>query len=206
MKSRLFEAAFKESIPEYDGKKLLLLKEMTLPQIANDAVSTLTNKHLSIRYQNSYSYSVDKAEIKGNDLFVTFSVMSTFRDGESVYAGYTSSYNNHYSIIIEFIDAKRFLDQNPTNKATAVQQIISSCDVKLYSDDPSFYYQGFWEDLQKVDMSIYPFPGPSGNDYWTNIHFGSGNLANPHIRVTKHIAQLSREIENYINYIVQRLG
>lgn len=209
MFSKLFETAFKESIPLYEGKRLLLLNETTLPQLAIDAVSSLTNKHLDIRYQNAYSYSVQSAKFQGNDLYVTFSIMSTFRDGQSVYAGYTDSDNNHYSVVIEFIDAMNFyqnvnsLDTN--GKKQAIQEIIAACDVKLYSDDPSFYYQGFWEDLAKVDMSIYPFPGPTGTDKWQAIHFASGGLSNPHVRVTKHIAQLAKEINGYIDYIAQKL-
>lgn len=209
MFSKLFETAFKESIPLFEGKRLLLLKETTLPQLAIDAISSLTNKHLSIRYQNAYTYSVYSAKFIGKDLFVTFSIMSTFRDGQSLYAGYTESDNNHYSVVIEFLDAAKFfqninsLDKNA--KKQAVQQIISSCNVKLYSDDPSFYYQGFWEDLAKVNMSIYPFPGPSGTGKWQSIHFASGGLANPKVRVTKHIAQLAKEINYYIDYIVQKI-
>lgn len=209
MYSKLFETTLLESLPEFEGKKLLLLKEETLPQLALDAISSLTNKHLGIRYENAYSYSVYSVKFEGNDLYVTFSVMSTFRDGQSIYAGYTESDNNHYSVVIEFLDALKFyqnvnsLDVN--SKKQAVQQIISSCDVKLYSDDPSFYYQGFWEDLAKVNMSIYPFPGPAGTGKWADIHYGSGGLKNSKVRVTKHIAQLAKEINNYVDYIVQKL-
>lgn len=209
----LFEQAYLSSVPSLNGRHLIL-QETTLPELENGAIATITQNTLTNRYSNEYSYSVDDVQITGNDLLVTFMVLSTGKDGNAIYAGYTNSPAGQYSIQIQFLNAASAmgiasLDQiagQPLETITNyVQTMLNNADVKLYSDDPSFYYQGFWEDLAKVDMSIYDFPGPKGQDKWHNIYANSGGLKNDNIRVTKHIAQLVKERGNYAESIAQYL-
>lgn len=90
----------------------------------------------------------------------------------------------------------------------ALRDAIHNCDVKFYSDDPSFYWQGVFEDLDKKNMSIYKFPGPNngnGNGVWRDRHALSGGLQDPYIRLTKHLAQVVNEIDSYIKEIAQNL-
>lgn len=208
---RIFSKALFESLSRYKGCVHIPLKEMTLPQIGANAISNFTQTKINDRYQNEYTYSVGSVENDGVNLTVTFQVLSTFMNGEPVYAGYTDSKDGEYAVVIQFQNANQFCDfgtlsmESNDSKIQIVKKIIENCDVKVYSDDPSFYYQGFWEDLDQVNMSLYPFPGPKGDGKWQAFHFVSGGLKNPMVRVTKHIGQIALEYSKFINNIARAI-
>jgi hypothetical protein len=87
----------------------------------------------------------------------------------------------------------------------ALKKVIHSCDVKFYSDDPSFDWQGCWEGLAKHDLSIYKFTGEKGKGIWDEKHAASGGLQNQEIHLTKHLSQVVNEIDSYIKQIAQNL-
>lgn len=204
----------------------MLLKEFKLPDLRGQATSNLTAKHLDIRYDNDYFYTVTYAfvqtqgsivkrimrSLRGaqntpNTLTVLYTINSTFGDGQSVPNNVYPSEPNKYHVVIQFQNIqtvekvcgttwKQFLSVPDQKKQQMIQTTIKICDVKLYSDDPSFYWQGCWEDLDKIGVALYPFRGPAGKGVWNARHNASGGLINSNLHVTKHIAQISEQISS----------
>lgn len=214
---------------------MMLLKEIKLPDIRTQATSNLTAKHLDIRYDNNYHYTVAYAfvQLPGSiakrimrslrgaqnkpwTLTVLYDVDSTFDDGVSLPNNIIPAEAHKYHVIVQFQDImkaeqasglkwKQFLKYKPQEQQRLIQAAINTCDVKLYSDDPSFYYQGVHEILDAHGCALYPFTGPKGTGQWKARHQASGGL-HTDFHVTKHIAQISEQIGNDWQAIVQQIN
>lgn len=212
----------------------MLLKEIKLPELRTKATSNLTAKHLNARYDNDFYYTVTFAfvQLKGNlvsrfsrflrgaqntpnTLTVLYTVNATFGDGKSVPNNIYPSEPNKYHVVIQFQNIQvaeqasglkwtQFLSAPDQKKQQMIQTVINSCDVKLYSDDPSFYWQGVHEILDKHGVALYPFRGTPGDGQWEARHQGSGGLSG-NIYVTKHIAQISEQISSDWRDIVKSI-
>lgn len=185
-------------------KSIRSLKEdSTLPYLKKYAVSNLTDKHYNIRMKHNYDYKLYSIIlINEKDLRFTFHAIPTFRNRKSKPNTYNSKSNTYYTLQVQFLKVNEVvsIDNLLDNKLSKddVKNIIKKCDVQFYSDDISFYYQGFWEDLDKNHLSIYPFKGVKGKGIWRDIHSSSGGLANSEIRVTKHLEQLLIDFDNIL--------
>lgn len=183
-------------------------QETTFSSLAQTAVSGITKKHQLIRDEQKLNrpYFIRKVEVSpSKDIFqLQIIVMPTFKIGQPVENGKVPTKKDRYTIIIQFLgfsqlfDITKLIQLRPRTMARIgpLTQMMEMCDCKLYSDDPSFYYQGVWEDLDKVGMAVVPFIGPQGKDIWHNRHKLSGGLADPNVHVTKHIAQISLNYKN----------
>lgn len=213
----------------------MLLKEIKLPDIRTQATSNLTAKHLDIRYDNNYHYTVAYAfvQLPGSiakrimrslrgaqnkpwTLTVLYDVDSTFDDGVSLPNNVIPAEAHKYHVIVQFQDImkaeqasglkwKQFLKYKPQEQQRLIQATINTCDVKLYSDDPSYQFQGSWESLTKAGAALYPYRGPAGKGVWDARHQASGGL-HTDFHVTKHIAQISEQIGNDWQAIVQQIN
>lgn len=213
----------------------MLLKEIKLPDIRTQATSNLTAKHLDIRYDNNYHYTVAYAfvQLPGSiakrimrslrgaqnkpwTLTVLYDVDSTFDDGVSLPNNVIPAEAHKYHVIVQFQDImkaeqasglkwKQFLKYKPQEQQRLIQATINTCDVKLYSDDPSYQFQGSWESLTKAGAALYPYRGPAGKGVWKARHQASGGL-HTDFHVTKHIAQISEQIGNDWQAIVQQIN
>jgi hypothetical protein len=209
------------------------LDEESLARLRWDSISQITQKHLKIRYNNESRIYVQQAEYKAksNVLDIYWTVVSTFQDGEAIpVQNGPKSKAFHYTVIIRFLNktdgnnstvSKHHATKNPVNlaqlanwaalnpqqKTTLIQRILEVNDVQVYSDDPSFYWQGAFEDLSNLGMSIYKFTGTPGKGIWRNKHANKAGrrLKNPQKRITKHIAQISENYKTYIPQIVKAL-
>lgn len=212
-------ANFKQNISIFD----ILLNEATKNYLIANGISNLTQKHYDIRLKNNYTYNFSYAvSVNGTDLRLIFNVIPTFRDGQPVpnSTGEKEVYNQ-YKVEIQFVNASniggedldelQFLNINAIR--TFLKSIFDNCDIKLYSDDPSFYWQGFWEDLDSIGASIYPFKGVHGTGKWRGIHstwknkqYNDKLLKNNRLRMTKHITQIILNLDNYIQIIANYLS
>ena len=114
---------------------------------------------------------------------------------------------NDYGLLIRFLKVSAQLGQ-PTAwqpNPQAIATMIQTCPIQLYSDDPSFYYQGVYEDLAKVGGSAKPFVGTPGDGVWHAKHAASGGLANPDVRLTKHLQQGLDTLPSLVNQITSSL-
>ena len=196
-----------------------LLLEATLDTLTQTAVSNLTQKHLNKRETEGESrIDVAKSTWYQNKNFyeAIFYAKSSFGSTQYIAASNigNNTPNGYYTVVIRFYNCNSqspdFLPSDfETLQHSKLQEIlrnvVHNCDAKFYSDDMSFYFQGVWEDLYDSDMSIYKFTGKKGKGQWRDIHASSGGLTNPKVRLTKHIAQIIRDIDQYIPQLEQKL-
>lgn len=193
--SRLFEVKISDLLP--DG-----------------GVSGITQKWLDKRYSEGDS-RLDFAEAKYFNrqyLQLVFFAASTY--GGTSFIGapdndLPQAPNGYYTLVLRFLKPDMYLrnieTMNDKQLAQALKKVFEACDVKLFSDDPSFYWQGSYEDLSKHNACVYKFSGENGDGTWRNRHFASGGLDNSEIKLTKHLAQLLDTLDYYIPEIVKAL-
>lgn len=201
-------------------RKLVKFLEMKMPELINGGISNITKKWLDLRQKdgeteitlNNALYHKGGIFGKNQDfLELTFFAKSTYGGTSFVAAVDTpEAPNGYYVLVLRFYNVKPFLTKEVLNGGyaqieTALHQIFQSCDVRLYSDDPSWFYQGGWEAADKHDVSIFKFTGPNGTGKWDAIHTESGGLTNPPIHITKHLAQVLMTLSDYVPEIAQNL-
>lgn len=189
-----------------------LFLESTIDNLKGSAVSGLTQSHLDLRYQNDFNIDLGQASYnrKENFLELIFFANSTYGDeGYIAATDLPQGKNGQYTLCLRFYGVNRFLKDEKnmgySQLEKALLDCIHKCDVKFYSDDPSFYWQGVWEGLDKHGLSIYKFTGEKGSGEWNTKHAASGGLGNPEIHLTKHLAQIVNEIDSYTKKIAQNL-
>ena len=179
---------------------MYLLFESTIEKLKATCISNFTQDKLEDRLNNGdYHMSVSQAIYHKNDDFleVTFTVNAT-------------NGGKPYTCILRFYKVGKLVTDDFSKASFSVVAISlrkkkKKCDVRFYSNDPSFYWQGSWEGLDKNDLSIYKFNGPKGDGVWDSRHANSGGLMNSEIHLTKHLAQIVRTIDGYISQIAQKL-
>lgn len=195
---------------------LVKFLEVNIDYLSQTAVSDLTKKWYDLRMSegeidirlNSANYNT-----RNNYLELIFFAKSTYGNTSFIAAtDLPEAPNGWYTLAMRFYGVKPILGKAKELQALGYQEIenrlkkaIHGCDVKFYSDDPSFFYQGMWEDLDHEKMAIYKFTGPKGKGIWRGIHQAAGGLSNPNIRITKHFAQIISEVDTYIPQISQNL-
>ena len=179
---------------------LSLLTETTINELLQTGVSNKTWDFLDsrLRYGDS-GVSVESSFYNvGEGYFEAwFKVNST--DGD-----------DKYDVVFRWYDVDKYFTEDPKKVRYSVvekmlRNVIYKCNVRLYSSDPSFSLQGCWEGLDANDLSIYKFKGPKGDDVWNARHMASGGLTNKNIHLTKHLAQIASNIEQYIPKLAQKL-
>lgn len=192
--------------------KMIKFFEASLDFFTKGATSNLTQKWLDDRYVNESEINFNSATFnKINDyLELVFFAKSSY-GGTSFVAAQSvpQAPNGSYCLVLRLYkvrnqlkDAKNMDFQTLEN---TLKDIIHNNDIKFYSDDPSFFYQGCWEDLAKAKASIFKFTGPNGTGHWHDRHAASGGLRDYNIHLTKHLTQVIREIDQYIPEIAQNL-
>ena len=184
-----------------------LTERFSLSDLGKNAVSNLTKVHLGFRLTDpEYDSGVSVIEAQwspSQDTFTTFfEVQPTKGTPATVLTPSAKEYDGtFYNVIFQFLKINQYLGTpEEFQKYTAEEQVMAmedmlwKCECKLHSNDPSFYYQGMWEDLAKLDGTVFQFPGPKGDGVWRAHHAQSGGLAIPDIRITKHMAQI---IDNF---------
>lgn len=179
--------------------KLVLLSETRIDELAKNSVSNLTWDYLDDRYRNGNSKITVMSSVyhTGSDFYeVSFKATATHKSRKK------------YTLILRFYKVGEYITDDPSKcryskLESILRNVVHKCDVKMYSNDPSFLYQGTFEGLAKNDLSIFKFPGPKGDHVWDNRHSGSGGLINREIHLTKHLAQVASNIDTYIPKMAQ---
>jgi hypothetical protein len=195
----------------------LFQEALSLKSLGQGAVSNLTATNLDRRLTdpeaNSHVALIEaKWKIEDNEVVVFFYVSPTY-GGHTVLTPSARPYEgSFYNVVFQFSGVETFLGtieeftgKQERDREKSVEQMIWNCPVKVYSNDPSFYYQAAWEDLAKVDGVVFPFPGPTGTGYWHDKHVASGGLANPNIHITKHMANIIQEMPKLIPVITKAM-
>jgi len=90
---------------------------------------------------------------------------------------------------LELLESEEKIDQNVLN------DLIQASDVQLWSNDPSFHWQGFNYQLSQLDASI--FPTNIAPKFWSTKH-GENFL-------TKHLAQIMLQYKFFANQMAASL-
>jgi len=102
---------------------------------------------------------------------------------------------------IEILNMKDKSDKAIRSRKTILKKLIKNNDnVKVHSNDMSFYWQGAWEMADEYDFAIYDFSGTPGKDIWAKRH-KRGRA--PY--VTKHIVEIAQKFDSYIDNIARTL-
>lgn len=188
-----------------------LFLEATIDSLSLNAVSGLTQKHLDKRYQNDFNIDLAQAAYytKQDFLEMIFFANSTYgATGFIAATNLPQGKNGQYTLCIRWYNVKQYLKDEKnmgySQLEQALKQVVHNCDAKFYSDDPSWFYQGGWEACDKEGLSIYKFPGPAGKGIWAERHKASGGLSGD-AYLSKHLAQVVYEIDNYIRPAAQNL-
>ena len=189
------------------------LRETSFVDLGKYAVSSLTDKHLEIRYTEEYRWAFKSAIIyTSHDLLeIVFLVYSTFKVGNPLplFKSPFKRIPGYYTVAVrcykisEIISLQDWRNLTLPDKTAVIELLLEASDCKVYSDDPSFYYQGVWEDLYKKNLSIFKFPGPAGDGKWSARH---GDTKIDGVHLTKHLAQLAQEIYSYSETIAAQVS
>lgn len=198
---------------------MIKLLETKIDWLMSYGVSNLTQKYLNLRFEADAKSNIDLIQsnwhTKSDKLELVFYADATYSDETQnmtvpeATSRFGNTPNGKYLIVIDFLKVKKWLKDYDNLLATNknrlkqyIKSLLHNADAEFYSDDPSFWWQGVFEDLDKQNMSIFDFKGPQGKGVWRGIHNSSGGLNNPQVRVTKHIAQIVLFIDDYIDDIV----
>lgn len=183
------------------------IKENKLDYFSYAGTSTITNKHYKDRLEQTCEYSlysillVDKKHLR-----LTFHAFPTVLGHTSRVNTYDNKSKTYYTIQIQFLDIDKVFDLKKilTISSKDIEKIADNCEVQFYSNDESFYWQGFWEDLASTNSAIYPFNGTHGKGAWRQIHKDSGGLTDSKKRITKHIKQLIDDFDLILENQIKR--
>lgn len=189
-------------------------ERFSLNDLERQAVSNLTQKHLTARLtdpeMNSGIRVIEAQWEPGKDTFTVFFEMEPSKGTPTQVITTTGRpyQGTFYNTVFQFQNVhawlgtpEEFQQKTSTEQISVLDNMIWKAEAKLYSNDPSFYYQGMWEDLASVGGAAFSFPGPKGDGVWRARHAQSGGLANSMIRITKHMGQVIGNIDKMVSEI-----
>lgn len=178
------------------SKSLKSLTEgLLLSDIKTNAISDLNKKFLNLRRTDgkSGSYFKDANWIESDDsVYLVFHVNPTYDKTVTNYSPSGNEYkDNKYIVQVQFEEVSKVLGDKETFKSFTpkeqgelVLQMINECEIKLWSSDPSFVFQGAFEAMSDLGASIYPMWGPRhSTGIWAQRH-------GTEIHETKHISEI----------------
>ena len=194
---------------------LIKFLESNIDLLADTAVSNLTKKWYELRMNGGETEIKLNSAIYNTQLFNDYLELVFFAKATYGNTSYVASVdlpqapNGWYTLALRFYKVKSILGKDFNTIGykeieSRLKKAIHQCDVKFYSDDPSWFFQGGFELADKNKMSIYKYTGPKGTGVWENRHKSSGGVS-AQIYLTKHLAQVIHEIDNYITEIAQNI-
>lgn len=176
-------------------------REVSTEYLRNFCVSDITKKSLDrLKTANApvdlYSAEYDR---RRKTLELTFFVQSASGSEEYIASeDVPQAPNGWYVVIFKFYKVK--VDEW---NESALRSVLLNNDVQVYSDDPSFYWQGSWASLQSLKAALFKFTGDEGDGTWARRH-SSGIRDNAYI--TKHIAYVIDKLPELIPEILRLLN
>ena len=141
------------------------LQEMTITDLTTTAISGITQKTLDSRYEignNEINVVAANFYMKKDFLEIIFACESTYGAEDFIAAvDIPNIPNGSYAVVLRFYGISEYIDKNISmlpfsTLSVQIKNVLHNCDVKLYADDSSFYYQA-WEGLDKNKLAIYKF-------------------------------------------------
>ena len=169
-----------------------LLFEFTVSDFKANT-SSRSKKALKDRKKSGKSgFTLTAANWKKDNILLKFDVVPTDKSSVKI-MGKSGNFSKgkKYKVEIQFVDVEKVIGNKEDflkskDKEKKIKKLIKKGDVKVWSNDLSFYWQGHAEQAGKFDYNIYPFPknGVVGDDIWIDRHDNSVPS------VTKHILEV----------------
>lgn len=195
-----------------------LFEEIYMKNLKSGAVSGITSRSLHTRMSDpdaNRGAEISEAVWGGNDkVILRYLIEPTYKKMSIALQPRTGRQvpTSKYVAELHFSNASRALGNRQAFAALPGGEQVSKlirmaeiCPLQIWSSDPSFYYQGMWEDLARIGGAAYRFPGPEGYDIWHNKHKKAGGLRNPDVRITKHLAQIVNDFNRNAGFVARQL-
>ena len=196
--------------------KIELSEKFAIADLINNAVSDLTKKYLFDREHGS-GHNVIKihdVQIRMDRLYIHYRTYPTYTDeterilfnGDAVKTRFYDTLFEIWDATANLGDKETYLQFNPAEQIAVLRDFLEHGMTRVFCNCSGFYHQGHWEDMAKLDSTIFPFPGPKGRGIWRAKH--AKGLKIPEVRICKHIAAaihclLGRDIRTVNSYILK---
>ncbi len=192
-------------------------EQFALTDLSQHAISDITREYLFDREHGDGSNTIrlHDVQIRGDKLYIHFRVYPTYSaESSRVMSNGQSTKTDFYDTLFEISDVEANLGDLETYKQfNAAEQISVLRDflkqgmTRVFCNCEAFHKQGHWENLAKLDSTVFPFPGPKGTGVWTQRH--AKGLQQTGISICKHIAAaihvlLRRDIRTVNQYILKK--
>lgn len=201
IRTKVIENTIKESqnIFVYARSLKQLQEGLTIPDLKKNSISSLNKKFLKLRRSEGESGSTlmgARRDKESDSVFLVYSIAPTYDKEVLNYSSDGAAYmDSKYIAEIEFLNASNYIgDQDtfksfkPSEQGKLVLDMIDKAEIKLWSSDPSFIYQGAMETLDDLDTSIYPLWSKKGHGIWNQRHGSEFHL-------TKHLLEILNQIK-----------
>ena len=202
-----------------------LLEGYTIPDLRKNAFNAHELKFYKLRMKANNGITLK--DISWNDrntrgtgdnkysstLTLTFSIVPTYFSQVSILSkDGTPSKADHYTFKLQFQDInkwigsrKEFLELSESDKVEFMKAIMKKAEVKLWSNDYSWLFQGNYENAVNLDYSLYPWPVgiPKAEGRWALIKTGDTNTT--YYSLSKHAIEVLKKVHLMTKAIIKRI-
>lgn len=194
-----------------------LSEQFALGDLVQHAVSDITKEYLFDREHGGGNNTIRLHDVqwRGDKLYIHYRTYPTYAsetsrvlsNGESVKADFYDTLFELDAVEQNLGDAETYKQFNAAEQIAVLRDFLEQGMARVYCNCEAFHKQAHWENLAKLDSSIFPFPGPKGTGVWTQRH--SKGLQQKGISICKHIAaaihtMLRRDIRTINQYILKK--
>jgi len=199
IKQGVFESVGNSNTIE-EGVIISLKEFTTIPDLKKNSLSDRNKHFYQIRKKDGTTGSIFQTAEWSDDtdsVLVTFHVRPTYDKKVDTYTPTLKrKTDNKYTIKLEFLNAsdflgskENFIEQKKGIQQKRVRKMLKEGLVRIWENDPSFFFQGSFETFAKVDGTIYPYTGPKGKGIWNRRHDPAGGDKD-FLHLTKHLVEL----------------
>lgn len=188
----------------------LLLEDITLNQLRNTGVSSTTSHYADERFglmgdESVLTQLVSTTYVKAKDYILAKFVTEATEKYPDDYIYKDVSHRDHslqinpsasYELWIMFYPVLgKLREKGASPSQDAIKAILPECNVKVWSNSPSFHYQGFNYNLSQQAASL--FPTTIRPQKWDKIH--------GHALLDKHLYLAMNSINKYFDQIASKV-
>lgn len=176
--------------------KIRFSEQFTVADLLNNAISDITAKYLFDREHGGGDNVVKlfAVQIRNDQLYIHYRSYPTYTtdttrittDGGEIRTEWYDTLFQFSGVAENLGDAETFKQFNPAEQVAVVADFLQKGLCRVWDNCGAFYYQGHWEAMDKIDSTVFPFPGPKGDGTWQRRH--TPGLKTPGITICKHVA------------------
>ena len=184
-----------------------LLFEFTISDFKKNASKRSKDSLKDRKASGKSGFTLTAANWKKDNILLKFDVVPTNKKSVKIMGkGGKFSKGSKYKVEIQFVDVEDLIGSKEDflkskDKDKKIKKLINKADIKVWSNDLSFYWQGHAEQAAKFDYNIHPFPkgGVAGDDLWIDRHDNSVPSVSKHIlEILQGLSKISSDIAEQI--------